>query len=590
MIGLNSAQQEVVDLDVNVVVSACPGSGKTRVLTSRVQRALADVTSRKRRIVAMTYTNRAADEIKNRLDRLDIEQSQLWAGTIHSFAIEWILKPYAPYASRLQTGFEVADEFFTERLRRDLRQAHGASTSEVIHTRRARDGSRGNDTTLAKAIIADYDAKLTSLRLIDYDDVLYLAYKLVSDNVEIAATLASLIELFCVDEIQDTQDLQYGIVSCIVRSGEGRTKVFCVGDANQAIYDSLGAVSKTPTEIAEEFGLERIEQRPLSGNYRSTQRILNLCQAIRPAGPAIKALSPIAGEAGRITFLNQNCTRGEVPLVVANYVRESLNAGIPEREICIVAPQWNHVRSIARDLVKLLPTVSFDAPGLSPLYAQRESIWFKIGRLFLTSPSAPLFGTRMRWAWDVINDLRDTYEVNLTGSLATARGLLRSVNSIYSAETDGLEYLRKVFQRLEAILGVYEDTHSTLFVAQRIFFDKAEDRIASDGSAFDVTDLRKLFKHPSGVTVQTCSGIKGEEFETVIAFGLLRGYVPHWRDIFESAGRHADDRESKLLYVVCSRAKMRLHLIAESGRKTAKGFPLGTARLLEGIEFQFDDE
>src|ERR1700694_3552527 len=113
MITLNDDQTGAVVYADNIVITACPGSGKTRVLTQRVAKALGELDSPKRRVVAMTFTNRATDEIKSRLDQLSIDQTSLWAGTIHAFAGEWILRPYAPYAARLKPGFTIADEFFT---------------------------------------------------------------------------------------------------------------------------------------------------------------------------------------------------------------------------------------------------------------------------------------------------------------------------------------------------------------------------------------------------------------------------------------------------------------------------------------------
>ncbi|MCK4784030.1 MAG: UvrD-helicase domain-containing protein, partial [Desulfobacteraceae bacterium] len=107
MIHLNEKQKVAVEHPGNVVVTACPGSGKTRILTYRVIRGLEELTSTKHRIIAMTFTNRATDEIQSRLEQLSINHKQLWAGTIHAFALEWILRPYAPYVPRLQKGFSI---------------------------------------------------------------------------------------------------------------------------------------------------------------------------------------------------------------------------------------------------------------------------------------------------------------------------------------------------------------------------------------------------------------------------------------------------------------------------------------------------
>lgn len=88
--------------------------------------------------------------------------------------------------------------------------------------------------------------------------------------------------------------------------------------------------------------------------------------------------------------------------------------------------------------------------------------------------------------------------------------------------------------------------------------------------------------------MSTCHGVKGEEYETVIAFGLLRGYVPHWNAVFGGDDNLATDMESKLLYVICSRAKRRLHLISEFGRQTKKKKPYETSYLLAAVNFEFD--
>ncbi len=92
---LNDQQQTAVEESGNVLVTACPGSGKTRVLIHRVMKELSELESTKHRVIAVTFTNRAADEIKSRLNHPEIPLDNLWAGTIHSFSLDWILRPYA---------------------------------------------------------------------------------------------------------------------------------------------------------------------------------------------------------------------------------------------------------------------------------------------------------------------------------------------------------------------------------------------------------------------------------------------------------------------------------------------------------------
>jgi superfamily I DNA/RNA helicase len=83
--------------------------------------------------------------------------------------------------------------------------------------------------------------------------------------------------------------------------------------------------------------------------------------------------------------------------------------------------------------------------------------------------------------------------------------------------------------------------------------------------------------------------VKGEEYDTVIAFGLLRGYIPNWDAIIHGTPPLATEQESKLLYVICSRAKRKLHLIAETGRLTQKKRPYDTSQLLDGLRCVFDE-
>ena len=87
----------------------------------------------------------------------------------------------------------------------------------------------------------------------------------------------------------------------------------------------------------------------------------------------------------------------------------------------------------------------------------------------------------------------------------------------------------------------------------------------------------------------TFHGVKGEEYDTVIAFGILNGYIPHWGTIIRQSKQYREDETKKLLYVVCSRAKKNLYLFSEQGRTTTKGKPLTSTDEMIAIEFEFDE-
>jgi superfamily I DNA/RNA helicase len=393
-----------------------------------------------------------------------------------------------------------------------------------------------------------------------------------------------------VDEVQDIQDLQYAILSEIFKNSSSPPCLFFVGDANQSIYESLGALTKTPTEIAAEFGLDSIGHRELKGNYRSTQRIIDLYRQLRPNVPQIESLTEYAQEAGLITFDDQTVEKQRLPEIVVKLIRSSIAAGVAAKDICVIAPRWEHVKPIARRLVAELPDVEFDAPGLSPLYSSRDNFWYKLARLALTEPAPSRTRTRLRWAKEVLSDLVAIGGLSIPDDIETPRRVLRTMNRISSSEMDGMAYLKDVFSESCAHVGIDVGACPALRGAQEAFFAKATAIIARFKGEIptDVKSFRRFFSHPAGVVVNTCHGVKGEEFETVVAFGLLRGCVPHWAVIIHGSSETATDRESKLLYVICSRAKRRLHLIAESGRTTQKGNAYETSRLLNRVRFKYD--
>lgn len=105
----------------------------------------------------------------------------------------------------------------------------------------------------------------------------------------------------------------------------------------------------------------------------------------------------------------------------------------------------------------------------------------------------------------------------------------------------------------------------------------------------DVESFKQCFKEKEGVVINTFHGVKGEEYTTVIAFGLLYGYVPHWNIINNKPLRYQTDETKKLLYVVCSRAKKNLYLFSEQGRTTKKGWELPPTKEIESVAYMYDD-
>ena len=490
---LSEEQKKAVTQSGNVLLTACPGSGKTRVIVYKLAYVLAnrDIgddknagigvceqshnstagkrTDSKLMVLALTFTVRAAEEMSKRLEAMNIDTSRVWAGTIHAFCLKWIFEPYhhelpefkgtADKNVKAVMGeqyFKIADEDFCKELIARLKEKYRINPAESINLKFDRFGQPLEKASKFSDILSEYHKTLKQKNLIDFDLLLFYSYRILLQSKELTLKLAAMFELICVDEYQDTQDLQYAIISLLVKANPSKTSVFFVGDVDQAIYKSLGGIAKTHSEIRGELGGMPLKALNLSANYRSSQRIIDFYMNFQQQNIKIKGLGKYAKEKALVT-LNRDIHHADIVPEIVRLIKLSLSKGIPENEICVLVPQWWLVTSISKQLMKLLP------------------------------------------------------ECHFSSSIAR--------------------------------------------------------------------------KTASSIIVNTCMGVKGEEFETVIAYGLLRGYVPHWSAIISGDERETSQR---LLYVIASRAKLNLHLIAERGRVTNNGKPYEINQELDEVGFTYD--
>ena len=587
---LNDEQKAAITAEGNVFLVACPGSGKTRTLTFKIAQELTGLKSEKQFVVAITYTHRAADQIHDRIERLGVDTSQLWIGTIHSFCLEWILKPYSIYHPRLRNGFRVIDqhdkeEIITElckpyrnpRLRAFDCEFHFVNGGYILSCT----DPRKHDAI--HAILQNYFGMLAAKRQIDFELILYYAHELISSHPSIGILLSSLFSRILIDEYQDTKAIQYDIVASIVKAGEGRTGVFIVGDPNQAIFKSLGGFAITAGAFKAMAGIE-LREMPLVRNYRSSERIIAYFGNYNVFPTVIEAAGADKEFASLITH-DAVTTREQVENELVRLIKYNVEvAGIPPNEICVLAPQWMHLASMTRRLVARLPEYKFDGPGMVPFARDMDNFWYKLAKLALTEPSPSMYVTRLRWAGEILSELRDA-GMNVTA--LTRKLLLRECNSIELSEDDGLEYLRVFFELLFARLGFDFHAVPRLVEHYEAFFASSQariERLRREGSEFisDIAAFRRVFAPRSGITVSTIHGIKGAEYDTVIGYALLEGMVPHFAD--------PDGQESakKLLYVICSRARKNLHLISETGRVDGLGNEYVATVQLASCAFRYD--
>ncbi|MCF5705376.1 AAA family ATPase [Pseudomonas syringae] len=582
---LSLEQSNAVVYDGNTYVSACPGSGKTRALTARIAKGVLELSSRSEKVLAVTFTNRAAEELRSRIEsNHTYDHHRLWAGTIHSFALDWIIKPYAAYLDLTKNGYSIVDEYESKRVLAKLKKECGVGVYDDVNTRLDRFGNAYNKSKSAEAVLEKYHQFLRVNKKIDFDQVLYLAFLIVSGRKEVSQTLCSLFPLICIDEAQDVSDLQYAILSEIYSGGKIKPKLFIVGDTNQAIYTNIGAVSRDVDELNIEFEGANLRLFEFKDNYRSTQRVVDYFSYFREVKGVVSKAS-YSNERGVIKFFNKSIDKAQLPDVIAKIIQATIDSGVSEREICVIAPQWVHIRTIARGLIKLLPDIKFDAPALTPFYGQQDNFWLLIAKLVLTEPSGRLVSTRSRWASEALEKLDREFGFAVDRN---SRELLYIVNSFFSLENVGTTYLSECFVYMMSRLGL--DLAGRLKDEYDVFFEKARKNIEANEGQYEnnICVFKSFFKESVGVVINTCHGVKGEEYNTVIAYGLLRGFIPHWNDIIDRPDYVGLNSESKMLYVIASRAKKNLYLFSESGRMTNSKRPYQTSGVIQNYKYGYD--
>jgi DNA helicase II / ATP-dependent DNA helicase PcrA len=584
---LNEEQKIAVRQDGNVLLTACPGSGKTRVIIHKLAHELTNLSETcKKRIVALTFTVRASEEIFRRLNTMGIRDDRIWSGTLHSFCLEWIIRPYSLYLSELSHGYSIADESFCSEIIDGLKSKYGLKAIDTINFRFNRDGSFVEPRSIQKNLLNEYHSILKSKKLIDFELLLFYSYRILIAYPKIQTTLSNIFKLICVDEYQDTQDLLYAIISIIIKAGKGKVSLFLVGDTDQAIYASLGGIAKNISEISAEIDGLPIKPLTLTGNYRSNQRLIDFYTHFQTQQIKIKAVGKNACEKGLITF-NNIIHHSNLVSEIARLIQLNIEMGISEDEICVLVPQWWLITSISKRLRALIPNVHFDASGLAPMSKNRENIWYKLSRLFLTKPNPKIYSTRYRWATELIDNFKAQTNTEFNERYVSERNLLRLINSITSDETEGINYLNDCFDKFLALVEIDFLKYPQLIENRNIYFETIKKRLTDEEFKIpsDIQSFKSFYREMTGVTINTCVGVKGEEFETVIAYGLLNGYIPHWNEIF--SGKPID-ASKKLMYVICSRAKTNLHLISETGRTTKRGDPLLITPVLESNVFTYD--
>jgi DNA helicase II / ATP-dependent DNA helicase PcrA len=277
---LNPEQQQAVDYDGGpLLLLAGAGSGKTRVITQRVVAQIEKGVSPDS-ILAVTFTNRAAKEMAERIDRsLQPEQrSKLVVSTFHALGAR-ILRAHGAYFHRSQ-GFAIYDSDDQKSLVKRLLKAEGRTTTaaelnDAIRQVARWKSQRATGEAESLPLGVQYEAELRASNAFDFDDLILKTLLLLTQDADLRARYQRRWQHVCVDEFQDTNDAQYGIIRCLCPKG---TDLLVVGDDDQSIYGWRGA--KVGNILAFNQDYPSAQTIRLERNYRSTAAILAIANRV----------------------------------------------------------------------------------------------------------------------------------------------------------------------------------------------------------------------------------------------------------------------------------------------------------------------
>jgi ATP-dependent DNA helicase Rep len=281
---LNPRQREAVRyLDGPLLVLAGAGTGKTRVITAKIAHLVEQAGIPARHITAVTFTNKAAREMKARVaGRLDGHQARgLTVSTFHTFGLTLLRRETAQ--AGLRPGFSILDELDVEQLLGELAKQdaldksalqaarHQISSwkSELVDPTTAMERAESDSDVFCASVYAAYDRALRSYNAVDFDDLILLPVRLLRDEPALRERWQNRVRYLLVDEYQDTNDAQYELVRLLVGV---RGALTVVGDDDQSIYAWRGARPENLARLRDDF--PRLKVIKLEQNYRSTGRIL----------------------------------------------------------------------------------------------------------------------------------------------------------------------------------------------------------------------------------------------------------------------------------------------------------------------------
>lgn len=582
---LSSQQVDVVrHVDGPLLVVAGPGSGKTRVLTERIRSLLINVPGHFR-VLALTFTNRAADEMRERLSDLGDARQRASIGTLHSFCLE-VLTERGKLVGvdgmpNIFEQFKDRKEILLKAIREDplLDEEINQEEDAKIRGRRV-DGwlqtiSRIKAHPISCALIDDeldrrvldaYDAGLRACNAYDFDDLLVLAYRLLSENPRLADFYRRLYKFVCIDEAQDLNEAQYSVICALC--GDSYKNVMMVGDPKQSIYGFNTSSPEYMDRFRDEFGAKVIE---LTANYRSSKAIVEVARSLDPHY-LVAAQLPIPGMAKVLTGDNEE---DEAKLIV-DELQRLFKEGHPDVEGTI-EPSKCAILGRTRFALLAVEKELRDRhiifyKRLTPNHENESEAVddFQLALRVVANPRDRLHFSALAKKWKVSEPISGSDSVAALSSMA--RGSF-DAGERATAVVEAIEGVVRNKGRLDlmpafAILRKYGDTldenaRLAIYEDVVVFQQEWDQYLRSDGASRTVAGFmsskalgatQKASR--DGIALLTVHSSKGLEFDVVFVAGMAEGSFPDYR----ATSGGALQEEKRNAFVAVTRSKRLLFL------------------------------
>jgi DNA helicase-2/ATP-dependent DNA helicase PcrA len=381
--GLNPAQREAVVYGSGpLLVLAGAGSGKTRVLTTRITRLIADENVDPQRILAVTFTNKAAGEMRDRIARqLGKEPKGMWMGTFHAIGARIVRR--AAHRLHRTPSFTIYDEdeqltvikrlmerhkispkqYAPRAIRGAISDAKNALVSVEEYSQLARDPFAQS----VALVYADLESALRTSNAVDFDDLLLLPVRLLESDPRELERWQKRFDHVLVDEYQDTNRAQYRFIKLLAAV---HRNVCVVGDDDQSIYGWRGADIRNILDFTKDFpnaGVVRLEE-----NYRSTPPILELANVVISANTSRmgKTLRPTRSGGERINLVRALDERDEAEWVMQEVLSRRAQRGAMLRDVAIL--YRTNAQSRALEDACRRHTIPYRLVGSVRFYDRRE--------------------------------------------------------------------------------------------------------------------------------------------------------------------------------------------------------------------------